>query len=88
MLIIFILLFLCLAFSLWLNFRLSFLVIFYANVPTRPVPGVLAHRGLEYQNIPIVPLVLKWMVHHYRVELSTAKLALVGENIKRAQTEI
>jgi hypothetical protein len=81
MLIIVLLLF-CLTFSLWLNFRLSYLLIFYAKVPTRPSPPFIG-RGLEYQNVPIVPIVLKWMTHHYRSELSTDRLARIGEAIER-----
>jgi hypothetical protein len=57
----------CLAFSLWLNFRLSYLVIFYAYVPIRPAPPP-CHKGLEYTitQFPIVPIVLKLMIRHHK----------------------
>ena len=55
----------CLAFSLWLNFRLAKLVIFYAHVPKRPDPPHLGHKGFEYIWVPVVPLLLVPMSRHY-----------------------
>ena len=61
------LLLICLAFSLWLNFKLSSLVIFYANVPMRPSSPFPCHKGLEYTitQFPIVPLILKWTFRYH-----------------------
>jgi hypothetical protein len=78
------LLLICLTFSLWLNFRLSHLLIFYAKVPTRPSPPFIG-KGLEYQNVPIVPIVLKWMTGHYKDDPILSNLAGIGKRIERAK---
>ena len=84
--LVFALLLICLTFSLWLNFRLSSLVIFYANVPMRPGPPFPCHKGLEYEYVPIVPIVLKWMIRHYKVDSKMPNIAWIGEAAERAQT--
>jgi hypothetical protein len=53
----------CLAFSLWLNFRLAKLVIFYGNVPRRS--GYFCSKGVEFMWFPVVPLLLVPMARHH-----------------------
>jgi hypothetical protein len=67
--LIIVLLFPCLALSLWLNFRLAKCVIHYATVPVRPSPAFFCHKGLEWNGgIPIAPIFLNWMARYYKAE--------------------
>jgi hypothetical protein len=55
----------CLAFSLWLNFRLAKLVLFYGHAPSRPHAFEFAGRGVGYMLFPVVPILLGLMSRHY-----------------------
>ena len=81
------LLFICLTFSLWLNFRLASLVIFYANVPMPPSSPFPCHKGREYTitQFPIVPLVLKWTFRYHEVNPKLSN-PWMREAVKRAKT--
>lgn len=47
------------------------------NVPIRPGPPFPCYKGLEYEYVPIVPIVLKWMIRYYKFDPKMPNLAWI-----------